>query len=230
MQTKRDFTKIFENPLAWLVTLILLFAVPLYFSFKAPQPELPPALGNIPNFELTNQDGRNISYANEYKGSVLLVNFIFTSCQTVCPLLTAQMAKIQSRLQSAAPIIRLVSITVDPETDTPEVLKKYGEKYQARFRHWSFLTGDLNQIYETVVNGFHIAADNPVFNKADLDSDKSADLFEITHGEHFVIIDQQGQIRAYMQGNNDEQLNKIVQTLSLVANTKPENATISIVR
>ncbi len=230
MPQKTDFTKIFENPLAWLATLLVLFAVPLYFSFKAPQPDLPPVLGQVPDFKLTNQDGREVTYTNEYKGSVLLVNFIFTSCPTVCPLLSQQMAKVQSRLQSAAPIIRLISITVDPGTDTPEVLKAYGEKYQARFRHWSFLTGDLDQIHDTVVNGFHVAAQNPIFINEDMGADQNMNLMEITHGEHFVIVDQGGQIRAYMKGNNDKELNQIVQTLGLVANSAPHNAQKSLSR
>ncbi len=196
----------------------------------------------MPDFSLVNQEGREVSWSSEYKGSVLLVNFIFTSCPDVCPLLSKQMAKIQSRLVTAAPIIRLVSITVDPATDTPDVLKVYGEKFDARFRSWSFLTGDLMQIYDTVVGGFKVAMDNPgvdpskkpavvvadasgKVSEAPKDKDDMTyDLMEVTHGEHFVLVDQSGQIRAYMQAHNDEQINRIVQTLGILANTNPLNA------
>jgi protein SCO1/2 len=235
---KESFSVIFEKPLVWIAIVLVLFAIPLYFSFTRPQPEIPPVLGEIPNFKLTNQDGREVTYNSEFRGSVLLVNFIFTTCPDVCPLLTKQMEKIQSRLQSAAPIIRLVSISVDPETDTPEVLKAYGEKYGARFKSWSFLTGDLMQIYDTVVGGFKVAMDNPKVDPskkpqpvvADAQGnppskdDMTYDLIEITHGEHFVMVDQAGQIRAYMQAHNDEQINQIVRTLGILANTNPLNA------
>lgn len=224
MAKKAGFTRVFENPRAWLVVLLLLFATPLYFSFRAPQPKLPPILGQIPDFTLTNQDGREVTWSTEYKGSVLLVNFIFTSCPSVCPLLSKQMEKVQTRLLTAAPIIRLVTITVDPGNDTPEVLKAYGKQYGARFRSWSFLTGDLMQIHDTVVNGFHVAVENPVFNKGDVDEDANMNLMEITHGEHFVLVDQMGNIRSYLLGNTDEQLDTIVQTLGLLANTNPEHA------
>jgi protein SCO1 len=231
----KAWTQIFEKPLVWLVIVLTLFIVPLYFSFRSPQPTLPPVLGEVPNFTLVNQDGREIRYSTEFRGSVLLVNFIFTTCPDVCPLISKQMAKIQHRLITSAPIIRLVSITVDPDTDTPEVIKQYAESYGARPRSWTFLTGDLMQIYDTVVNGFKVAMDNPgispeqrlevVQDPQQMNSmDVSLDLMEITHGEHFVLVDQVGQIRAYMLGNNDEQLNRIVQTLGLLANTNPSKA------
>lgn len=238
---KESFSIIFEKPLVWVAIVLILFAIPLYSSFTRPQPGVPPVLGEVPNFKLINQDGREITYNTEYRGSVLLVNFIFTTCPDVCPLLTKQMEKVQARMQTAAPMIRLISITVDPETDTPAVLRAYGEKYGARFRGWSFLTGDLMQIYNTVVGGFKVAMDNPKVDPSNKTpvvtadaagkpvtatptpnkDDMTYDLMEITHGEHFVLIDQIGQIRAYMQAHNDEQINQIVKTLGLLANTNP---------
>ena len=241
-EKKPSFSIIFEKPLVWIAIVLTLFAIPLYFSFTRPAPAVPPVLGHIPNFKLTNQDGRELTYNSEYRGSVLLVNFIFTTCPDVCPLLTKQMEKIQGRMQTASPIIRLISITVDPETDTPAVLKAYGEKYGARFKGWSFLTGDLMQVYDTVVGGFKIAMDKTQLDPskkpqpvtAGIDgkpaaapskNDMTYDLMEITHGEHFVMVDQEGQIRAYMQANNDQQINQIIRTLGILANTKPPRVT-----
>jgi len=228
------FSALFEKPLVWIAVVLTLFAVPLYFSFTSPQPKMPPVLGQVPDFKLTNQDGREITYNTEYRGGVLLVNFIFTSCPDVCPLLSKQMEKIQSRLVTAAPIIRMASISVDPETDTPAVLKAYGEKYNARFSSWTFLTGDLMQIYDTVVGGFKVAMDNPgvdparkapvVTDKAPTPDEIEMSLMEVTHGEHFVLVDQIGQIRAYMQAHNDDQINQIVKTLGILANTNPLKA------
>lgn len=230
-----SWTRLFENPRAWIVIVFVLFAIPLYFSFTSPQPKLPPVLGQIQNFNLVNQDGRKVTYADEYKGSVLLVNFIFTSCPDVCPMLSKQMEKIMTRFSTASPHVRLISISVDPTTDTPEVLRAYGEKFGARFRSWSFLTGDLMEIYDTVVNGFKVAMENPGLNpeiaakykqdpKSMSNDDVVYDLMDITHGEHFVLVDQIGQVRAYMKGNNNEELNAIVHTLGLLANTNPDKA------
>jgi protein SCO1/2 len=240
VQKKNSISVIFEKPLAWIFIVLTLFAVPLYFSFTSPQPKLPPILGQVPDFKLVNQEGRAITYNTEYRGGVLLVNFIFTSCPDVCPLLSKQMEKIQSRLVTAAPIIRMVSISVDPDTDTPAVLKAYGEKFNARFSSWSFLTGDLMQIYDTIVGGFKVAMDNPKLDPskkaptvvadangkavAPSKNEMTMDLMEVTHGEHFVLVDQIGNIRAYMQGNNDKQLDQIIKTLGILANTNPLKA------
>jgi protein SCO1/2 len=234
-EPKKSFSRFVEKPQAWIAIVLLLFAIPLYFSFSSPQPKLPPVLGQISNFSLVNQEGRAVSYETDFKGSVLLVNFIFTSCPDVCPLLTKQMEKVQNRLITAAPYIRLISISVDPETDTPQVLKDYGLKFGARFKSWSFLTGDLMEIYNTVVNGFKVAMEHPgLDSKAKVEfvrdpktlksDDITYDLLNITHGEHFVLVDQAGQIRAYMKGNNDQEINKIIHTLGLLANTNPAMA------
>jgi len=235
---KNSISRYLEKPATWIAIILVLFAVPIYFSFTSPQPILPPVLGQIQNFKLTDQDGREVTYEGEYRGSVLLVNFIFTTCPDVCPLLTKQMEKVQGRLSTAAPYIRLISISVDPETDTPPILRAYGEKYGARFRSWSFLTGDLMQVYDTVANGFKMAMENPGLDRAELakiakdpkamDADDiTYDLMDITHGEHFVLVDQAGQIRAYMRGNHNDELNAIIQTLGLLANTNPGMAQAS---
>ena len=181
-------------------------------------------LGTVPPFELTSQAGLRWSSAT-LDGKPYVANFVFTRCPTICPTFTAKMASIQKKTGDG---LNLVSFSVDPETDTPAVLRAYGERFNARFSSWSFLTGDLMQIYDTVVGGFKVAMDNPKIDpsrKAPVvtpDKDTmTMDLMEITHGEHFVLIDQIGQIRAYMQAHNDEQINQIVKTLGILANTNP---------
>ena len=206
------FARMIESPLFWMLFVTLAFGIPLYQSFKRPQPAQPAVLSQLSDFELTNQDGRTVK-AEDLKGSVLVVNFIFTSCADTCPRLTAQMAKIQSRLMGVGPAIRLLSISVDPRTDTPAVLKEYGERYHADFKIWQFLTGPLESIQKVVVEGFKIAA---VQEKSQM-----TNLMEITHGEHFVIVDQLGQIRSYLQGSNDAEINQIVRTVAILANSNP---------
>jgi protein SCO1/2 len=105
-----------------------------------------PALGPAPDFALTSQDGAEVTL-DSLRGKVLAVTFIYTSCSDVCPMLTAELAVIQDALGSAFGIeVAFVSITVDPEHDTPEVLKEYAEAFDADLAGWSFLTGDFDAV------------------------------------------------------------------------------------
>ena len=108
---------------------------------EAGKQERLPAIGPAPEFDLTDQEGRRVAL-KELRGKVLAVTFIFASCADTCPLLTAKMAAVQDRLGAAfGPDVRFVSITVDPERDTPEVLKGYATAHHANPAGWSFLTG-----------------------------------------------------------------------------------------
>jgi len=114
-----------------------------------------PRIGPAPEFTLTDQDGRRIAL-KELRGKVLAVTFIFASCTDTCPLLTAKMASVQDRLGAAfGPEVRFVSITVDPERDTPPVLKRYAEAHHANPAGWSFLTGTPAEIRD-VAGGYGV--------------------------------------------------------------------------
>jgi len=105
-----------------------------------------PKIRPAPDFTLTNQDSKRI-VLSKLRGKVLAVDFIFTGCADTCPLLTAKMVAIQNRLGGAfGPEIHFFSITVDPERDTPAVLKRYAETYKANTAGWSFLTGTPAEI------------------------------------------------------------------------------------
>ncbi len=206
------WTKNFESPFFWLVCIFVLFAIPLIRSFTQPEVKQPAILSELGDFELTDQNNKKVS-KETYKGSVLVVNFIFTSCPDTCPLLTQQMAKIQSRLMGVGSAVHLLSISVDPDTDTPAVLKRYGDKHKADYKNWSFLTGPLEHIQDVVVKGFKVG-----FEKGT--NPQNVNLFEITHGEHFVIVDQLGRIRSYNHAANTKDINEILKTVAILANTK----------
>jgi protein SCO1 len=101
-----------------------------------------PKIGPAPDFTLTSQDGAPVSLV-DLRGKVVAVTFIFTRCTTTCPVLTPMMSFVQDRLGSdfGAKIV-FVSISVDPDRDTPEVLKEYAQAFGADLAGWSFLTGD----------------------------------------------------------------------------------------
>jgi protein SCO1 len=105
-------------------------------------------LGPAPEFTLTNQDGKRVAL-KDLRGKALAITFLFASCADTCPLLTAKMAGLQDRLGADfGPRVHFVSITVDPERDTPEVLKHYADAHRANPAGWTFLTGTPAEIRE----------------------------------------------------------------------------------
>ena len=107
----------------------------------APNSEALPTIGPAPAFSLTAQDERRLSLA-DLRGKVVVLTFIYTTCADTCPLLTAKMAGLQNRLGADfGARVFFASVTVDPERDSPAVLKTYGAAHGARFDGWAFLTG-----------------------------------------------------------------------------------------
>lgn len=126
------------------MTLVLLRDVPRYTSRESHLPKIAPA----PEFSLTSQDGAPVRLA-DFRGKVVAVTFIFTFCTATCPVLTPMMSFVQDRLGADfGAKIAFVSITVDPERDTPEVLKEYAKAFGANLTGWSFLTGNPEAIRE----------------------------------------------------------------------------------
>jgi protein SCO1/2 len=107
-----------------------------------------PTIGEAPSFALTSQDGARVTLA-DFRDKVLAISFVYTSCADVCPLLTAKMAQVQDELGADfGSRIAFASITVDPERDTPEVLKQYARNFGANLAGWVFLTGTSKSIRE----------------------------------------------------------------------------------
>jgi protein SCO1 len=115
-------------------------------SHRAEEGERLSKIGPAPAFELTTQDGRRLSL-DELRGKVVAVTFVYTSCADACPLLTAKMAGLQGELgKDFGPKIFFISITVDPDRDTPEVLTRYAQNHGADLNGWAFLTGTSDEI------------------------------------------------------------------------------------
>ena len=152
--------------------------------------------GQVPSFALTDQHGKTVT-DKELRGAPWIANFVFTRCPTACPMLTAKFAALQQQLGADAGV-RYVSISVDPEHDTPAVLAAYAEKFGADPARWWFLTGSLETIEKTVVTGFKIHMGEPKPNASD------PTLIDIMHGEHFVLVDGAGGIRGYYRAEEAE--------------------------
>ena len=157
---------------------------------QAGQPQLR-VLGPVVDFSLTNQDNRDVSLA-DLTNHVWVADIIFTRCAGPCPRMTAQMKSLQEALPKNSGA-KLVTLTTDPEFDTPEVLKRYGQRFGADFNRWTFLTGTKGQIAGLAANSLKLSA-QPV--KPEMQKD-SADLF--IHTTIFVIVDKHAQLRGYFE-------------------------------
>lgn len=139
-------------------------------------------VGAAPSFELTNQDKKSIN-ADFYKGKVYVLEFFFTTCPTICPKMNLSMLQIEKTF-FGNPNFGIVSITIDPETDTPEILKKHAKLLEVQSTNWNFLTGDKTVIFDLANKGFNLYA---AANK------KVIGGFE--HSGLFALIDKKGHIR-----------------------------------
>lgn len=186
------------HPALWMGLAFVVLGVLAFVATRRKESPVPPTLATLPNVTLTDQNGKPYPLQN-LQGSVSVVDFIFTSCPDVCPLLTRQMGKLQARAKELGIPVKLASISVDPENDKPAVLKDYATKHGADFGNWTFLTGDMNQIEKVAVDGFKVALDRNASN-----------ILDITHTEHFAVVDAKGGIRAYMRAPNNESIDGIL--------------------
>ncbi|MGL5111476.1 MAG: SCO family protein [Flavobacterium sp.] len=139
-------------------------------------------VGRAPSFDLTNQDNKLISN-NFYQGKVYVLEFFFTSCPTICPKMNVSMLQIEKTF-FGNPNFGIVSVTIDPTTDTPAVLKEHAKALGVKSSNWNFLTGDKAAIFDLANKGFNLyAAANKKVNGG----------FE--HSGLFALIDKNGHIR-----------------------------------
>jgi len=176
-----------HSPYFW-ATLAGLIFIPLLRPLLRHVPNPPPVIGQVPAFSLTDTRGEPFG-SSELEGQVYVANFIFTRCASICPLLTRSMGQLQERYDATGVDgIRLVSITVDPEYDTPDRLREYAAAHGADPRRWEFLTGPEPQIRELVERGFKTAMGVP---------ESANGLIDVAHSGKFVLVDGDGGIRGY---------------------------------
>jgi protein SCO1 len=173
----------------YLSLLIILLAVGWRapgLSHQAEESERLSTIGPAPAFTLTAQDGLRLSL-NELRGKVVVITFIYTSCADACPLLTAKMAGLQDELGKAfGPKVFFISITVDPERDTPEVLTRYAQAQGADLSGWAFLTGTSEEIRA-------VARRYGIYSKK-----QAAD--DVDHTFLTSLVDQRGTLRVQYMG------------------------------
>jgi protein SCO1/2 len=159
---------------------------------SAPPAKPLPVYGAVTNFSLSDQDGRMVSEA-DLRGQICVVDLIFTRCPGPCPIVSATMAKLQAELPGN-PRVRLVSLTSDPEYDTPAVLKKYGERFGARAGVWTLLTGPKEMLRHLAMEELKLS----MVDKPAEERETPVDL--VIHSTRLVLLDRQGRIRGYFDG------------------------------
>lgn len=174
---------------------------------KNTRPELP-VLGQVPSFSLTDQSGQ-VFKSEGLSGKVWIADFIFTRCSGPCPMMSYHLERIQQKLLNED-AIRLVSFSVDPEWDSPEVLHQYAAGFQAKTGKWFFLTGDQAVIYPLSMQHFKLGVGREVTPEDDL---KHA----VMHSTRFVLVDQKGAIRGYYDSADETALNRLVQDAAELA-------------
>ena len=171
-----------------------------------------PLLANVSDFALTNQSGRVVTRA-DLRDKVWLADIIYTRCFGPCLRMTRQMRELQAALPANAPV-QLVSLTADPVFDTPEVLKRYGEKFGVAPERWQFLTGNKLDVYRLATQGLLLAVDE---TKADERTDPN-DLF--VHSTKFIVVDKQGRIRGAFDGTEASSQKKILMAIEMLLKEK----------
>jgi protein SCO1/2 len=155
----------------------------------------------IPPFRLLTNEGKFLSN-KDLSNSVYVVDFFFTTCPGMCRTLSASMTRVQAEFEGDS-TVKLVSFTVDPTTDSPEVLDKYAKAHRAIPGKWFFVTGSKDSIYYLAKNGFRVTAlEN---NDAPAGSEQRFD-----HARHLVLVDKAGLVRGYYDGLDKEQVDRLI--------------------
>jgi protein SCO1/2 len=166
----------------------------------------PPIIGALPPFSLVERSGETLS-RDDLSGEPWVADFIFTRCTGTCPALSARMAELRREIQKRGLQVRLVSFSVDPTHDTPEVLREYAAHFGAD-ANWLFVTGDRDALYDLIGRGFRLSV-------ADQPADHAAAGEElVTHSDRFVLIDAAGRIRGYYHGADEDAVPNVLRDLT----------------
>ncbi len=155
-------------------------------------------------FKLKNQFGKEVGL-EDWDGKIIIADFFFTSCPSICPKLTRNMKKLQTAFKKTDSLVRFVSFTVDPVRDTVQALKAYGDKFGIDHDTWFMLTGDKNELYDIALNEF----------KASIASNGNIDTGFI-HTDRFFLLDKERVVRGWYSGLDSVNLDKLIKDVVLL--------------
>ncbi len=204
-----------RRSIAWKTALILIPIVTLgvllwlrNVEVSALRQRTVSSYGTAPFFQLTNQNGQPFGSA-QLAGKIWIADFIYTTCPGPCPMISSRMSELQKPLEKTD--AHLVSFSVDPEKDTPEVLRRYADKLQAEPGRWDFLTGPKSAIYNISHDGFKLAV-----------SDGSDAQGIPVHSTRIVLVDRHGQIRGYYDATEADAITKLLADTNHLLREQPK--------
>ncbi len=199
----------------WKITLVLIPIVTLvlllwlrHVEVQALRQRTISSYGTVPSFQLVNQNGQPFGSA-QLTGRIWIADFIYTTCPGPCPMISTRMGELQKPLEKTD--VHLVSFSVDPEKDKPEVLRGYAEKLRAEPQRWDFLTGSKSAIYKLSHDGFKLAI-----------SDGSEESGIPVHSTRMVLVDRHGQIRGYYEATEPDAVTKLVADTNHLLREQPK--------
>ena len=159
----------------------------------------------IADFSLINQNGKTITQ-NDYKDKIYVADFFFTTCQTICPIMTTNMADIQNEILNDDDVM-LLSHSVTPKIDSVQQLKRYAIEKGVNDAKWNLVTGDKKQIYELARKSYLAVK-----------RDGNGDEYDMIHTENFMLIDKKRQIRGFYDGTNKEDISRLLDDIKILKN------------
>ncbi|MEO0506441.1 MAG: SCO family protein [Bacteroidota bacterium] len=160
----------------------------------------------IADFELVNQNGKTITQ-EDYKDKIYVADFFFTTCLTICPIMTKNMAAVQEEIASY-PDVMLLSHSVTPQIDTVAQLRRYADEKGVLDEKWNLVTGDKAQIYELARKSYLAVK-----------TDGNGGEFDMVHTENFILVDKERRIRGYYDGTNIEEMEKLLSDIAILRNS-----------
>ena len=215
VRNENGFEKLISSKLFWIIFIALGFAYPIYRSVNRELPPELPRLYKVPEFRLTDSFGKPFSN-KDLDGKVYMASFMFTSCPTTCPGLIERMKVAQKRLKGLGQKVALLSISVDPDYDTPEILHKYARRNKANPYVWKFLTGSRQELQSLLIDGYKVPMGEKEAVEGVVGTEKVT-LMDIVHSEKLVLVDEEGMIRGYYS-TDTHGMNKMMIDVGLLVN------------
>lgn len=169
----------------------------------------------IADFSLVNQNGKIITQ-DDYKDKIYVADFFFTTCQTICPIMTTNMAEIQNEILNDDDVM-LLSHSVTPKIDSVPQLKRYAIKKGVNDKKWNLVTGDKKQIYELARKSYLAVK-----------TDGNGDEYDMIHTENFMLIDKKRQIRGFYDGTNKEDMTRLLNDIKILKTNRINSFLVSI--
>ncbi len=162
----------------------------------------------VSDFSLTNQNSKTITQ-KDYDQKIVVADFFFTTCPSICPIMTNNMAILQEKIKNQSQI-KLLSFSVTPQIDSVAQLKKYAQKNGVLDAHWNLLTGDKKEIYALARKSYFVAK-----------NDGDGGPFDMIHTENFVLVDPDRRIRGYYDGTDEEDMETLWEDLQILKKEYP---------